>query len=234
MNLPRQQPYRNRVLAALPKAELNRLKPHLFPVTFQQEQTLLDGDASHGYFLENGIASVVVSVKNGNTVEVGIIGIDGVVGLPILLGTDGTPGRTFIQIAGSGFRIKAEILKQEFERAGALRRHLQKYLQAFMVQTAQTAACNRMHNIEERLARWLLSCRDREDSDQLRLTHDFLGQMLGAPRTTVTLAAGLLHRAGMIDYSRGVVTVKDRSALEEAACECYPIVRDEFKRLSLL
>ncbi len=144
------------------------------------------------------------------------------------------PGRTFIQIAGSGFRIKADILKQEFERAGALRRHLQKYLQAFMVQTAQTAACNRMHNIEERLARWLLSCRDREDSDQLRLTHDFLGQMLGAPRTTVTLAAGLLHRAGMIDYSRGVVTVKDRSALEEAACECYPIVRDEFKRLSLL
>jgi CRP-like cAMP-binding protein len=234
MNLPKEQPYRNRVLAALPKAELNRLKPHLFPVTLQQEQTLLDGEAPHGYFLEQGIASVVVSVRNGNTVEVGIIGIDGVVGLPILLGTDRAPGRTFIQIAGSGFRVKADILKQEFERPGALRRHLQKYMQAFMVQSAQTAACNRMHNIEERLARWLLSCRDRTESDQLRLTHDFLGQMLGAPRTTVTLAAGLLHRAGLIDYSRGTVTIKERAALEEAACECYPIVRDEFKRLSLL
>ena len=152
----------------------------------------------------------MVSVKNGNTVEVGIIGIDGVVGLPILLGTDGAPGRTFIQIAGSGFRIKADILKEEFERAGQLRRHLQRYMQGFMVQSAQTATCNRMHNIEERLARWLLSCRDRTESDQLHLTHDFLGQMLGAPRTTVTLAAGLLHRAGLIDYSRGIVTIRDR------------------------
>ena len=103
-----------------------------------------------------------------------------------------------------------------------------------MVQTAQTAACNRLHNIEERLARWLLSCRDRTEGDRLPLTHDFLGQMLGAPRTTVTLAAGLLHRAGMIDYSRGVVTVHDREALENTACECYGIVREEFQRLRLL
>ena len=102
------------------------------------------------------------------------------------------------------------------------------------MQTAQTAACNRLHNIEERLARWLLTCRDRVDSDRLNLTHDFLGQMLGAPRTTVTLAAGLLHRAGMIDYARGVVTIQDRKALENAACECYRTVRDEFRRLSLL
>ena len=234
MNLPKQQPYRNRVLAALPKAELNRLQRHFSPVTLEQEKTLLDGKTSHAYFLEEGIASVVVSVKNGNTVEVGIIGIDGVVGLPILLGTDGAPGRTFVQIAGSGFRIKADVLKEEFERPSQLRRHLQRYMQGFMVQTAQTAVCNRMHNIEERLARWLLSCRDRTESDKLHLTHDFLGQMLGAPRTTVTLAAGLLHRAGLIDHSRGVVTIKDRPAMEEAACECYSIVRDEFKRLSLL
>jgi CRP-like cAMP-binding protein len=107
-------------------------------------------------------------------------------------------------------------------------------MQGFMVQTAQTAACNRLHNIEERLARWLLSCRDRTESDRLPLTHDFLWQMLGAPRTTVTLAAGLLHRAGMIDYARGVVTVKDREALENTACECYRIVRGEFQRLGLL
>jgi CRP-like cAMP-binding protein len=234
MNLPKQQPYRNRVLAALPKAEINRLRPHLAAVDLQQEKTLLDGEADYAYFLEDGIASVVVTLKDGYTVEVGIIGVDGVVGIPILLGTETSPGRTFMQIAGSGHRIKANIIKMEFERSGELRRHLQKYMQAFIVQSAQTAACNRLHNIEERLARWLLSCRDRLDSDQLRLTHDFLGQMLGAPRTTVTLAAGLLHRAGMIDYSRGVVTIKNRALLEETACECYCTVRDEFQRLSLL
>jgi CRP-like cAMP-binding protein len=233
MNLPKQI-YRNRVLAALPRAEFNRLEPHLSLVTLKQEDTLLDGKADYAYFMEEGIASVVVTVKDGSTVEVGIIGIDGVVGLPILLGAGTAPGRTFVQMAGSAFRIKAEVLKEEFERSGELRRHLQRYMQAFMVQSAQTAACNRLHNIEERLARWLLSCRDRTESDQLRLTHDFLGQMLGAPRTTVTLAAGLLHRAGMIDYSRGVVTIKDRPKLEEAACECYRTVRDEFQRLSLL
>jgi CRP-like cAMP-binding protein len=231
---PAQGPYRNRVLAALPRAEINRLKSHLSLVTLQQEETLLDGKATYGYFLEGGIASVVVTLNNGDTVEVGIIGVDGVVGVPILLGAVGAPGRTFVQIAGSGYRIGADILKEEFERPSELRRHLQRYMQGFMVQSAQTAACNRLHNIEERLARWLLSCRDRVDSDKLHLTHDFLGQMLGAPRTTVTLAAGLLQRAGLIDYSRGVVTVKNQVELEQAACECYRIVRDEFSRLSLL
>jgi CRP-like cAMP-binding protein len=234
MNLPKQQIYRNRVLAALPRAELNRLRPHLSLVDLKQEDTLVDGTAPYAYFLEGGIASVVVTLKNGNTVEVGIIGVEGVVGVPGLLGIEGSPGRTFIQIAGSGFRIKTEILKQEFERPGELRRLVQRYMQAFMVQTAQTAACNRQHTIEERLARWLLSCQDRIESDELRLTHDFLGQMLGAPRTTVTLAAGLLQRAGLINYSRGVVTVKDRAELEQAACECYDTVRQEFRRLSLL
>jgi CRP-like cAMP-binding protein len=139
-----------------------------------------------------------------------------------------------MQIAGSGFGIEAEKLKSAFEQNGELRRHLQKYIQAFMVQTSQTAACNRLHNIEERLARWLLSCRDRMSSDRLALTQDFLGQMLGSPRTTVTLAVGLLERAGMIHHSRGVVTVRDRVALESAACECYRTVRDEYSRLGLL
>ena len=155
-------------------------------------------------------------------------------GLPILLGTRGAPGRTFIQIAGSGYSIKAEVIKDEFERPGELRKLLQKYTQAFLVQSAQTAACNRLHSIEERLSRWLLTCRDRMETDRLYLTHDFLGQMLGAPRTTVTLAAGLLHRAGLIDYSRGIVTVQNRDGLENTTCECYHIVRDEFNRLGLL
>jgi CRP-like cAMP-binding protein len=234
MNPPKKQAYRNRVLAALPKAELNRLKPFLSPVILEQEKTLLDGEAPYAYFLEQGIASVVVTLQKGATVEVGIIGVDGVVGLPILLGTGNGPGRTFIQMAGSGYRIPAATLKEEFERPGQLRQHLQRYMQGFMVQSAQTAACNRLHNIEERLARWLLSCRDRTETDQLHLTHDFLGQMLGAPRTTVTLAAGLLQRAGLIEYSRGTVTITNRAELEQTACECYGIVRNEFQRLSLL
>ncbi len=226
--------YKNRILAALPKAELKRLARHLSPVTLPQEQTLLNGTTPHAYFLEEGMASVVVNLQNGDTVEVGVVGVDGIVGLPILLGADGAPGRTFIQIAGSGYRIKAQDIKNEFERPGELRLRLQKYMQGFLVQSAQTAACNRLHNIEERLSRWLLSCRDRMETDKLHLTHDFLGQMLGAPRTTVTLAAGLLHRAGLIDYSRGTVTIQNRPALENTACECYRIVRDEFQRLGLL
>lgn len=233
MNPPTQH-YRNRILAALPEAEIGRLAPYLSPVTLEQEQTLLDGEARYAYFLEDGIASVVVTVENGDTVEVGVIGIDGMVGLPILLGTEGSPGRTFVQMAGSGFRIEAQRLKDEFERSGDLRLHLFRYIQAFIVQSAQTAACNRLHGIEERLARWLLTCRDRTEANELRLTHNFLSQMLGAPRTTVTLAAGLLHRAGLIDYSRGVVTIQNRAALEDAACECYGIVRNEFRRLALL
>ena len=209
MNPPARH-YKNRILSTLPKAEINRLAPNLSPVDLQQEQVLADGTTPYAYFLEDGIASVVVTITNGDTVETGIIGVDGVVGLPILFGTDSTPGRTFMQIAGSGFRINRQDLKDGFERPGELRQHLLKYIQAFLVQTAQTAACNRLHNIEERLSRWLLACRDRMQSDRLQLTHDFLGQMLGAPRTTVTLAAGLLHRAGMIDYTRGVVTIQDR------------------------
>jgi len=160
--------------------------------------------------------------------------VDGVVGIPILLGADSTPGRTFIQIAGAGYRIDAGVLKEEFERPGALRKYLQRYIQAYLAQAAQTAACNRLHGIEERLARWLLTCHDRVGSDVLRLTHDFLSQMLGAPRTTVTLAAGLLQRANLIRYSRGVVTIKNRRVLEQTACECYQIVRNEFRRLGLL
>jgi CRP-like cAMP-binding protein len=226
--------YRNRVLASLPKNELDGLVPHLKALDLPQEQVLLDGNASHAYFLEDGIASAVVTVENGSTVEVGVIGIDGVVGIPILLGTDHSPVRTFVQIAGAGYRIEAEALRVAFDRPGALRQQLQKYIQAFMAQTTQTAACNRLHNIEERLARWLLTCRDRMSSDRLALTQDFLGQMLGSPRTTVTLAVGLLERAGMIDHSRGVVTVRDRVALESAACECYRTVRDEYSRLGLL
>jgi CRP-like cAMP-binding protein len=233
MNQPKQR-YKNHVLAALPKAEIARLTPHLWPVTLKLRAQLLDGKApGYAYFLEEGLASVVLPMKDGGTVEVGVIGIDGVVGLPVLLGAGRMPGETFIQVEASGYRIKAQRLKEEFERPGELRRHLHKYLMANLVQSAQNAACNRLHPIAERLARWLLTCHDRVQSDRMPLTHEFLAQMLGAPRTTVTLAAGILHEAGLIDYSRGHVTIKNRSGLEKAACECYRVVRNEFDRLGL-
>jgi CRP-like cAMP-binding protein len=226
--------YKNRILAALPKAELNRLAPHLSPVTFELKQKLLDGRTNYAYFVEDGLASVVLTVESGQTVEVGVIGKEGVVGIPILLGAGRVPGSTFVQMYGSGFRIKAARLKQEFDRPGPLREILQKYVQAFLIQTAQTAVCNRLHNIQERLSRWLLSCRDRAESDHLQLTQEFLAQMVGAPRTTVTLAAGILQEAGVIAYRRGHLTIKNRKKLENVACECYGTVADEYKRLALL
>ena len=203
--------YKNRVLASLPARELSRLSPHLVTVDLPQHKSLLDGKAKEAYFLEVGIASVVVTLEEGDTVEVGVIGNDGVVGIPGLLGVENGTSRTFMQIQGSGYSIKPHILREQFERSGELRNYLQRYMQAFMVQTAQTAACNRVHGIEERLARWLLTCRDRMPSNQLRLTQTFLGQMLGAPRTTVTLAVGILERAGLIDHSRGTVVIRNRA-----------------------
>ncbi len=226
--------YKNRVLAALPKAEIARLKPHLSPVTLKVRTQLLDGHAEHAYFLEAGLASVVLTLADGATVEVGVVGVDGVVGVPMLLGAETMPGETFMQVAGSGYRIDAQLLKAEFERDGQLRSHLQKYVLAHLIQSAQNAACNRLHPISERLARWILTCHDRVQADRMPLTHEFLGQMLGAPRSTVTLAAGILHEAGLIDYTRGHVTIKNRQKLEDVACECYGTVRDEFKRLGLL
>lgn len=226
--------YKNRVLAALPKAEIDRLAPHLFPVMLKVDKTLLGADAkvSDAYFLEDGMASIVVTMSDGGTVEVGVVGRDGISGLPLLLETDSIPTRTFMQISGSGFRIKAARLSEAYARPGRLRTLLQNYLQNHLVQTSQSAACNRLHEAEQRLAKWLLICRDRTDSDYLALTHEFLSQMLGTRRSTVTLAAGILHRAGLIKYSRGHVTILDGKGLEKAACECYRAIQKESKRLS--
>jgi CRP-like cAMP-binding protein len=226
--------YQNRILAALPPPEMQRLASHLTHRVLKLREILADGHNASGYFMEEGLASVVITQNTGDTTEVGVIGIDGLVGVPILLGVDGAPGRTFMQVAGSGYSIPAEHLKESFEKPGALRTHLQKYIQGFMVQSAQNSACNRHHEIAQRLARWLLTCHDRIQSDRMPLTHEFLADMLGAPRATVTLAAGQLQKAGFIEYTRGNVTITNRTELEYAACECYRVVRDEFRRLALL
>ena len=227
------QAYQNRVLAALPKREIDRLAPHLSPLQFKQYDSLADAGERrpYAYFLEEGMASIVTTLTNGSTVEVGVVGQDGVVGIPALLGTRSMPLKTFIQIAGSGFRIKADPLKEAFERPGKLRAYLLRYLQAQFVQVAQSCACNRFHAAEQRLARWILTCQDKTGSDYLPLKHEFLGQMLGTTRSTVTLAAVLLQEHGLINYSRGKVIVRNRAGLEHAACECYRIIRRESQRL---
>jgi len=227
--------YKNRILASLQRAEITRLTPHLLPLDLPSGTTLLDPgqEITHAYFLETGLASVVVAMSNGNMVETVITGNDGLVGFPVLLGTETMPTRTFMQIAGSGFKIKAQHLVDEFERSGTLHKRINKYFQANLVLTGQTAACNRLHDIAERLARWLLMCHDRMESDTFSITHEFLGHMLGTPRSTVTLAAGILHKSGVIDYSRGKVIIRDRKGLEKAACECYQTIRKEFDRLGI-
>jgi CRP-like cAMP-binding protein len=227
--------YKNRILASLPKAEISRLSPNLSAVDLPAGKTLMNPgqEISFAYFLETGLASVVVAMSDGNMVETGITGNEGLVGFPVLLGTRTIPTRTFMQIPGAGYKIKAQHLINEFDRSGVLQKKINRYFQAHLVQTGQTAACNRLHDIAERLARWLLMCHDRMSSDNFTITHEFLGHMLGTPRSTVTLAAGILHKAGLIDYSRGKLVVRDRKGLEKAACECYQTIRKEFDRLGI-
>lgn len=228
------QQFKNRILASLPKSELEELEPHLSFVSLPQRKMLVDEKLSHGYFLDSGIASTVVTLGSGDTVEVGAAGFEGLVGMSILLGAQTALGQTFMQVGGAGFRIGAAHLQDAFDHCPELRQRILHFMQAFLVQIAQTAACNRLHTIDERLARWLLTCHDRAGSDHFSLTHDFLAQMLGAPRTTVTQAVGELQRAGLIVSSRGAITVADRTRLERASCECYSAVRQAYRQLQVL
>jgi CRP-like cAMP-binding protein len=228
--------FENCILAALPRAEQDHLAGQMKPVTLKQHDSLSQPGEESGYvyFLEKGIASVVTHLKGGATVEVGVVGREGMVGLPLVIGTGSMPFHFLVQIAGHGYRVKAELMAQLFQRSSVFREKILNLLHAQLVQTAQTAACNRRHEVAERLARWLLSCRDRCDSVDVNLTQEFLGLMLGAPRTTVTLAATALQDAELIKYSRGRVKILNHKRLEKAACECYCLVRDEFERLGVL
>jgi CRP-like cAMP-binding protein len=225
--------YKNAILASLPRAEIARLAPHLTPVELAVSVILQEAEQeiTHGYFLESGLAAMVVEMANGNTVETAITGREGLVGLPILLGTTSMPSRAFIQIKGAGYKIKARQLREQVENCGTLHNRTHCYIQAHLMQTVQTAACNRLHDIAERLARWLLMCHDRMESDNFSITHEFLGHLLGTPRSTVTLAAGILQKAGLVDYSRGKIHIRDRQGLEEVSCECYSTITKECDRL---
>ncbi|MGA2350436.1 MAG: Crp/Fnr family transcriptional regulator [Terracidiphilus sp.] len=224
-------------MASLSAEAIERLAPNLVLVELERGRILHEAGepVTTVYFLEQGICSVVVTMKNGSTVEAGIIGRDAFVGIPAVLGTGQSSNRAYIQLPGSGFSIKAKILREQMSHpSGELRSCLFRAMQGILAQTAQTAACNRVHELEERLARWLLMCHDRVQIDRLPITHELLAIMLGTRRSTVTVTAGILQKAGLIESKRGNVTIRNRKGLEEATCECYSFIHDEYIRLGLL
>ncbi len=224
---------RNRLLAALPEPRLQRLLPALEAVELTWKQPLYEANAPIRFvhFPLTGVASLVTAIEDGTILEVATIGNEGLVGLPVFLGVDVSPMAAFVQVPGAALRMRAEVLKEEVRNGGALDEILRRYTQALVIQLAQLSACNRRHSIEERCARWLLMTHDRAEADEFLLTQEFLSQMLGVRRATVTVTAGLLQKAGLIGYRRGRITVLDRGGLEEAACECYQIIKKEYDRL---
>lgn len=224
---------RNRLLRAFPAEDYAWLAPHLSSVALNLNDVLAEANEPfrHVHFVESGCVSVVNTVAGG-TVEVGTVGNEGIGGLPVFLGTGSVPSRTFVQIPGEARRISADAFAEAANTRPGIRRVMNLYTQAFLCQVAQTAACNRAHKLEERCARWLLMTHDRmEGAATFPLTHQFLAFMLGVRRSGVTIAAGALQQAGIIRYTRGKITVTDRGGLEEASCECYEIVLQEFNRL---
>jgi CRP-like cAMP-binding protein len=204
------------------------IRSHLEAVDLPSHRHLCEPDElfQFVYFPNAGLISIVVVLSNGKTVEAGLIGKEGVVGLPAVAGRKKSPLREVVQIAGKGLRIRIGRLRHALESTKMLDRTLQRYATVFGMQVAQTAACNRLHDTEFRLARWLLMASDRVDTGLLRITHDFLATMLGTDRSSVSLVAGELQRMGLIKYSRGVVKILDRQRLEAAACECYRVIRN--------
>jgi len=185
----------------------------------------------YAYFLTSGIASVVVTMPEGGTAEVALIGREGLVGVMHILGPTPLPAQCFIQMEASGLRVRLEDLRTKFQESAELRKAVLEFVQQQTVTTGQIAACNKLHDAESRLARWLLMTRDRADGDTMHITQEFLADMLGTRRTTVTLVAGSLQRRGLIEYRRGKVKIVSRETLEQAACDCYRVTKDALDKL---
>ena len=231
---PESQPaIQNRILAALPAAEYARLAKHLTPVSLPLGEILYKTEApiNEVYFVSTGVVSLVAHMKDGGSVEVGLVGNDGMVGLPVVLGDNISPNQAIVQIADGAMRMSADALREELKRQGTLLSLLLHSTLAMLKQVSQTAACNGSHTVGERLARWLLMCHDRVPGDELKLTQEFIAQMLGIRRSGVSEAAVVLQAKGLISYSRGNIQVINRAGLEKFACECYGIVRAEYERL---
>ena len=224
---------RNRILAALPEQDHERLFGRLGSVHLRLGDILYHAgeEIRHIYFPEQGLISLVATMMDGATVETGIVGNEGMMGVPVLLGAGSAPYRAIVQVEGQAWRMKADVFKYEMLRSGALNKRLLLYTQALMTQMSQMAACNCLHTVEERLCSMLLMVDDRMEASEFFLTHEMMAEMLGARRAGVTVAAGKLRDAGVIGYMRGHIRILDRRSLEMWACECYRTIKTEFDRL---
>ena len=227
------EPHANRLLGLLPPRDYQRLRPHLHRIPLEYKQSLYRANKpiEFVYFIETGVGSLVNTMRNGDAAEVGTIGNEGVVGLPILFGDNRAPTNVYVQVPGAGLRVKAKLFEKELRQSDSMRIVMLHYAHAFFNQVAQSAACNHFHSLEQRCCRWFLMTHDRMQSDEFLLTQEFLAMMLGVQRTGVTAAAGALQRAGLIRYKRGNVTVLDRRGLLHRSCECYGVSKREFDRL---
>ena len=226
-------PRKNKLLAALPEAEWERWLPQLEWVDMPLGQVLCESGRtiSHVYFPSNSIVSLLYVMESGASAEIAVVGNEGVVGISLFMGGESTPSCTVVQSAGEGFRLKAQVIKEEFGRSGPVLRLLLRYTQALISQMAQTAVCNRHHSLDQQLCRWLLLSLDRLSGNELVMTQELIANMLGVRREGVTEGALKLQKAGLIQYSRGHITVLNRQGLEERTCECYAVVKKEYDRL---
>lgn len=223
----------NHLLAVLPKSDTERLLPFLELVSLPLGKALYEsGDhLKHVYFPTTAIVSLLYELENGSSAEIAVVGNEGIVGIALFMGGDTMPNRAVVQSAGHAYRLPGQLLKQEFNRAGELQHLLLRYTLALLTQMAQTAVCNRHHTVDQQLCRWLLLSLDRLPANELGMTQELIANMLGVRREGVTEAAGKLQNAGLIRYRRGRITVLDRPGLEARVCECYEVVRKEFRRL---
>jgi CRP-like cAMP-binding protein len=226
-------PVENRLLAALPRDEYERLLPSLQQVSFSLGEVVYEfaERLDYVFFPTTSIVSLLYTMENGSSAEMGLTGNDGVVGIALFMGGGTMPNRAVVQSAGAAIRMKAKVLQDEFARGGKFQYLLLRYTQALITQISQTAVCNRLHSVEQQLCRWLLLSHDRVSTDELIMTQELIADMLGVRREGVTVAAGHLQDAGAISYTRGRIKILDRQKLEQTACECYRVVKDEFVRL---
>jgi len=227
------QSIRNRLLELLPADDVELLRPHLKSVAFTYKLPLYQAfePLEFVYFPVTGVASLVNTMADGSASEVGTIGNEGMIGLPVILGDTVAPTSVYIQVPGQGLRLPVKVLRDGLDSSRTMRTVMDHYAHAFFNQVAQSAACNHFHSLEQRSCRWLLMTHDRVHSAQFMLTHEFLAMMLGVRRSSVTVAANRLKRLNLIKYNRGHVTILDRKGLETRTCECYAVSKCEFDRL---
>jgi CRP-like cAMP-binding protein len=227
------EPRMNHLLAALPEVERSRWLPQLEQVEMPLGQVLYEsgGKMSHVYFPTTAIVSLLYVMEDGASAEIAVVGNEGIVGIALFMGGESTPSRAVVQSAGQGFRLRAQTMKDEFNRAGPVLHLLLRFTQALITQMAQTAVCNRHHSLDQQLCRWLLLSLDRLQGSELVMTQELIANMLGVRREGVTEAALKLQKMGLIRYARGHISVLDRHGLENRACECYAVVKKEYERL---